>query len=75
MPGGFDSFPKMLMTLGGILFFLGLIWHFGGKIISFGKLPGDINIEREGFSFHFPLVTSIILSIILTVVLNILNRR
>lgn len=75
MPGGFDSFGKMLMLLGGILLTIGALWHFGGKIISFGRLPGDINVERENFSFHFPIVTSIIISIVLTIVINILHKK
>ena len=75
MQGGFDSFGKMLMMLGGILLLVGAVWHFGGKIINLGRLPGDINIQREGFSFHFPIVTSILISIILTIVFSILHRK
>jgi hypothetical protein len=75
MSGGFDSCGKTLMVLGGVILLIGIIWHFGGKIINLGKLPGDINIEREGFSFHFPIVTSIVISIILSVVLNLLYRK
>jgi len=75
MQGGFDSFGKMLMMLGGILLLVGAVWHFGGKIINLGRLPGDINIQREGFSFHFPIVTSILISIILTIIFSILHRK
>lgn len=42
---------------------------------SLGNLPGDIYIKRETFSFHFPVVTCIIISIILTVILNLIYRR
>jgi hypothetical protein len=28
-----------------------------------GRLPGDISVERKGFSFHFPLMTSLLVSI------------
>jgi NAD/NADP transhydrogenase beta subunit len=75
MPDGFDSMGKMLMLLGTIIVVLGAVWHLGGKIINFGKLPGDIHIERENFTFHFPIVTSIIISIILSFVLKILLRK
>jgi hypothetical protein len=34
--------------------------------VPFGRLPGDIYVKRDSFSFYFPLTTSIILSIILT---------
>ena len=75
MPGGFDSIGKMLMVLGGILLVAGAIFHFGGKLINLGRLPGDINIERGNFSFHFPIVTSIIVSILLTILLNLFSRK
>jgi hypothetical protein len=39
-----------------------------------GRLPGDIHIERDGFSCFIPLATSIILSLLLTLALNILLR-
>ncbi|WP_425061209.1 hypothetical protein SCACP_19920 [Sporomusa carbonis] len=75
MPEGFDSFGKMLMLFGAILLIAGAIFHFGGKFINLGRLPGDINIERNNFSFHFPIVTSLIVSVILTVILNLISRK
>jgi hypothetical protein len=41
----------------------------------FGRLPGDIRVEREGFSFRFPVVSMIVISIVLSVLLNLLARR
>ena len=62
--------------LGGIaLFFLGGGIYFAAKFgIPLGRLPGDIRIEREGFSFYFPLTSSIIISILLTIFLNLIAR-
>ncbi|TWH48885.1 Protein of unknown function (DUF2905) [Sporomusa sp. KB1] len=74
MPGGFDSLGKTLMLFGLILLVAGAIFHFGGKFLNLGRLPGDIHLEQGNFSFHFPIVTSIILSIILTIILNLLSR-
>jgi hypothetical protein len=71
----FDSFGKTLMLFGVVLLVIGAALHFGGKFISLGRLPGDIRIERENFSFYFPIVTSILLSVILTLVLNFFTRR
>ena len=34
----------------------------------FGKLPGDISIRRDNFSFSFPLATSLLISVILSLV-------
>jgi hypothetical protein len=52
---------------------IGLIVWIGSKLgISFGKLPGDIHVQKERFSFYFPIATSIIVSIVLTIVINLL---
>ncbi len=72
---GFESTGKMLMLFGALLFIAGAVIYFGGKYMPLGRLPGDIHIERENFSFHFPVVTSIVVSIILTVVLNLFFSR
>lgn len=75
MVSGFESLGKTIMFLGIILVVAGALLHFGGKFTGLGRLPGDIHIEKENFSFYFPLATSILLSIILTVILNIFTRR
>ena len=75
MPDGFEGMGKTLMILGVILILAGAVFHFGGKLTGFGKLPGDIHIQKDNFSFHFPIVTSIIVSIILTILLNLFFRR
>ncbi|MER3457766.1 MAG: DUF2905 domain-containing protein, partial [Chloroflexota bacterium] len=46
----------------------------GSRIPWLGNLPGDIRIERDGFSCFFPLATSILLSLLLTVILNLILR-
>lgn len=45
----------------------GLLWPWLTKF-PFGRLPGDISIERENFHFYFPLTTSILLSLLLTLI-------
>ncbi|HBA53865.1 DUF2905 domain-containing protein [Syntrophorhabdus aromaticivorans] len=57
---------KILVVAGILLVLIGVGLMFGDKIPYLGKLPGDIYIKRERFSFCFPLTTSIIISIILT---------
>ena len=52
----------------------GLVWLVGRTGLPLGRLPGDIRIEREGFSFYFPLATSILISVGLTILLNLLAR-
>jgi len=65
---------KMLVIFGVVLVGLGLILLYGAKIPWLGKLPGDITIRRENFTFYFPLATSLILSIILSVLLGLFRR-
>ena len=62
--------------IGGIILFVvgGLIFLASKFGIPFGRLPGDIRIERENFSFYFPLASSVILSILLTILLNVFVR-
>lgn len=60
---------KLLILLGVLLVILGAFIVAGKEIPIFsrlGKLPGDIRIEKEGFSFYFPLTTCILISGILT---------
>ena len=45
-----------------------------GRIPWLGRLPGDIRVERKGFSCFLPLTTSIVVSLLLTVMLNLLLR-
>ena len=58
---------KLLITLGIILLAAGLLWPFLSKL-GIGRLPGDLRIEREGFSLYFPIMTMIIVSIVLTLI-------
>jgi hypothetical protein len=64
---------SFLITLGIALVVLGLLWPFLGKL-GLGRLPGDIAIERDGFSFYFPIVTSLIVSVVISVILWLVNR-
>ncbi len=41
----------------------------------FGKLPGDISVKRDGFSFYFPLTTGILISIVLSLLVYFMSKR
>jgi hypothetical protein len=65
---------KILIIAGGAMALIGgLIWLLSGAHL-FGRLPGDIRIERPGFTCIVPLASTIILSIVLTVILNVVLR-
>jgi len=70
----FEGFGKILIIVGIFLVTFGVVFVFWNKIPLIGRLPGDIAIQKGGFTFFFPLVTSLILSLLLTVVLNVIFR-
>ncbi|MCI0438556.1 MAG: DUF2905 domain-containing protein [Chloroflexi bacterium] len=71
---GLDGIGKLLLMVGGGIALLGLVFLLIGRAPFLGRLPGDISIERDSFSFHLPIVTMIVISIVLTVILNIIFR-
>jgi len=68
------SMGKMFIILGVVLVVVGLAFTYGPKIPWLGKLPGDISIKKDNFSFYFPITTSIIISIILTILFSIFRK-
>ena len=69
-----NEMGKILVVLGLVLVAVGAVLSSGVGKSWFGRLPGDIHVERENFSLHFPMVTCLILSLILTVVLRLLRK-
>lgn len=59
---------RLLILAGLLLVAAGLLWPWLSKL-PWGRLPGDVSIEREGFSFHFPLMTSLVVSVVITLLL------
>jgi hypothetical protein len=55
------------------LIVLGLAWPLLAKL-GLGSLPGDIKLERKGYTFYFPVTTSILISLVITLVLWIFRR-
>jgi len=65
---------KTLILLGGVLLGIGVLLTLGGKLPWLGRLPGDIFVQRDNFSFYFPLTTSILVSVLLSLVFFLLRR-
>jgi hypothetical protein len=65
---------KLLIILGLTLTALGLLLTFAGKLPWLGKLPLDLHVERDHFSFYFPLGTCLLLSLLLSFLLWLLRR-
>ena len=69
-----QPFGKLFVVLGIIFIVMGLAFMFGDRIPYIGRLPGDIFIKKERFSFYFPITTSIIISVILTILFSIFKK-
>ncbi|MEE9411831.1 MAG: DUF2905 domain-containing protein [Methylococcales bacterium] len=67
---------KLFIIIGIGLLVLGLIINFAPWLINwFGKLPGDIRMEKENSFFFFPITSMIIISIVLTLIINLFFRH
>jgi hypothetical protein len=66
------GFGAVMLLLGGILLLAGSL---SGKVPWLGRLPGDVYIQRGGWSIYVPLGTSLLISIVLTLILAVLGRR
>ena len=64
---------RFLIILGAALLVTGLAWPWLSKL-GLGRLPGDIHIERDGFSFYFPVVTGLVISVVVSLVLWFLRK-
>ena len=64
---------KLLIIIGLLFIVIGLLYPFF-RDIGFGRLPGDIVIKKENFSFYFPIVTCIVVSVVISLILIFLRK-
>lgn len=64
---------KWLIVAGIILVLLGMAWPWLSRL-GLGHLPGDIHIERNGYSFHFPITTGVVVSLVLSLLFWIFRK-
>ena len=66
---------KLIVIIGVLLVIVGLVaWKMPGALGWFGKLPGDISIRKDNFSFYFPLVSCVVISVILSLLAWLFRR-
>jgi len=65
---------KIIIILGIVLVILGIVMFGVQKLPFGGKLPGDILIKRENFTFYLPLATCIIISIVVSFILYLVGK-
>jgi hypothetical protein len=64
---------RFLIVLGIMLIIAGVLWPWLRKL-GFGRLPGDIRYDKDGYSFYFPLTTGLIISVVISLVVWILRK-
>lgn len=70
-----NGLGRPLIVMGLLLVAAGLVVSFAPKLPTWlGRLPGDISIKRDNFSFHFPLVTCLIISAIISLIMWLLRK-
>jgi uncharacterized protein HemY len=74
------SLGKVFIGVGLCVVLVGLLLLIADRVSGignllgwFGKLPGDIFIRRDNFSFSFPLATSLLISVILSLVFYLIT--
>jgi hypothetical protein len=64
---------RLLVILGLAILLIGLFWPYLSRI-GWGRLPGDIVIERDNVTFYFPLMTCLLLSLLFSLIFWAVNR-
>jgi hypothetical protein len=64
---------RLLLVLGGLLILAGVLWPWLSRL-PFGRLPGDVVIDKPGFKFFAPFTTMIVLSIVVSVLLWLFRK-
>ena len=64
---------RTLIIIGLAIVAVGILWPWLARV-GFGRLPGDILIQRENFTIYIPVATALLFSIVLSVLLWLINR-
>ena len=64
------QFGRVLVLVGAVILGFGVLLLFADRVPFIGRLPGDITVRGDGWTFSAPLATSIVLSVLLTAVLS-----
>lgn len=66
---------KIIIFVGLGLVLIGFIILIFGKITPLGRLPGDIFIKKENFTFYFPLTTCIFISLVFSLIMFLFSKK
>jgi len=65
---------RSLIIIGAVAIVIGALLLLSGKLPWLGRLPGDISIKSENFSFYFPLTTCILISAVISFIFWLFRR-
>ena len=71
MPMELSQVGRLLVLVGAVVLFLGLLLVVVDRVPLVGRLPGDITVRGDGWTLYAPLATSIVLSVLLTLALGV----
>ena len=69
-----NELGRLLVIVGLVIAGIGLLLWSGFGRGWFGQLPGDLHVQRGQFSFHFPVVTCLVISVVLTLLMWLFRR-
>lgn len=64
---------RLLIAAGLLIALAGLLWPWLSKL-PFGRLPGDLVVDRPGFRLFAPFTSMIVLSVVLSLIVWLLRR-
>ena len=70
---GQHTVERILITVGAIILALGLLWPWLSQL-GLGRLPGDIVIERDGFTLYVPITTCLLISVVASALIWLIRR-
>ena len=70
-----EGLGKLLIYIGIIVVMIGAFLLLMARLPWFGRLPGDIAWQRDGWTLYVPITTMILVSIVITLLLNVVFRK
>jgi len=71
--GAARTMSRLLIVIGLAIAAIGFLWPWIARL-GLGRLPGDIYIQRDNFTFYAPVTTGILVSVALSLILWLLSR-